>query len=99
MSEGLRGEHRFEMALTRAEFLRLLPLAVGQVQLRVGAECIEGCTDDVQWTIRIVERPERRIAALALPVLDVTLDCAAVEPDGVKRFVERFLAAYQRAGG
>jgi len=97
---GGRGDgYRFEMALTRAEFVRLLPFAVGQPQLRVEGECIEGRTQDVEWTIRIVERPERRIAGLTLPTLDVTLDCAAADRHGVQRFVERFLRGYQRAGG
>lgn len=93
------GGYRFEMALTRAEFLRLLPLAVGQLQSRLEGECIEGCTHDVEWTIRIIEQPERRIAGLTLPTLEVMLDCVAADRHGVQRFVERFLRAYQRAGG
>jgi hypothetical protein len=91
--------YRFEMALTRAEFLRLLPFAVGQPKLRVEGESIAGRTRDVEWMIRIVEQPERRIAGLALPTLDVTLECAAGDRDGVQRFIDRFMRAYQRAGG
>ncbi len=91
--------YRFEMALTRAEFLRLLPVAVGQLQLRVEGECIAGRTHDVEWTIRVIERPERRIASLTLPTLEVMLDCAAADRHDVQRFFEQFMRAYQRAGG
>lgn len=99
MSGGSGREYRFEMTLTRAEFLRLLPFAVGPLDLHDQAECIDGRTDDVQWSLRLVERPERRIAGLTLPMLDVTLECAAVDGERIKRFVDRFLLAYRRAGG
>jgi hypothetical protein len=91
--------HRFEMALTRAEFLRLLPLAVGTFQWQPDGLGVEGRTDETVWTVRFLERPDRRVGPLTLPVLDVTLACSSTRPDDEVRFVERFLRAYQRAGG
>ena len=90
--------HRYEMAITRDDFLRLLAFAVGAaVDCKNGY--MEGRTGGVDWSLRIAERPPRRIAALTLPVLDVALACRAADAADIDRFVERFLRAYQRAGG
>jgi hypothetical protein len=43
--------------------------------------------------------PQRRVGALDLPVLAVTLTVCAPDAGAERRFVERFLRAYQRAGG
>jgi hypothetical protein len=94
-----RDVRHFEMALTRDDFLRLLPLAVGPRRGQRDDGWIDGWTDGVEWSLRIVAAADRRIASLQLPVLHVTLDCSAHDRDAVNRFVERFLRAYQRAGG
>jgi hypothetical protein len=99
MNLARRHVHRFEMALTRDDFLRLLPFAVGQQARRAGASLLEGSTDGVEWSVHLAEGAERRIASLALPVLYVELGCSAPDDQAVDRFVERFLRAYQRAGG
>ena len=85
---------RWEMSITRAEFLRLLPAAVGSQ-----AAALEGTSGDVAWRLELADRDARRIASLAMPVLDVRLDLRASGPEAAERFVERFLRAYQRAGG
>lgn len=85
---------RWEMSITRADFLRLLPAAVGSQDAG-----LEGASGDVAWRLELAERDERRIASLAMPVLDVRLDLRASGPEAAERFVERFLRAYQRAGG
>jgi len=92
-------EYRFEMGITRVEFLRLLPFAMGRIELHSEREPIEGHTDGVVWSLRAAERADRRIAALTLPILDVTLTCTAADDESIEAFVERFLLAYQRAGG
>jgi hypothetical protein len=98
MARGCAARYRYDMALTRADFLRLLPFAA-HGPWRVDGDRLEGATDGVSWSLRIVEGPERRIALLALPTLDVTLDCAADSDDRIERFHERFLLAFQRGGG
>ena len=87
------------MGITRVEFLRLLPFATGKIDLHSERELIEGHTEGVEWSLRVAERAERRIAELTLPILDVTLTCAATDDESIGAFVERFLLAYQRAGG
>jgi hypothetical protein len=91
--------HRFEMAVTRAEFVRLLPHAVGPVDPTWRGDRLEGATEGIRWSLRCAEMPHRRVGAFDLPVLDVTLTVGAPDANAERRFVERFLAAYQRAGG
>ncbi len=50
---------RYEMSLTRAEFLRLLPVAVGHAPWRVdGADILSGAGP--AWRIRLDEGPAGR---------------------------------------
>jgi hypothetical protein len=95
---GASAKHRYEMSATRAEFLRLLGVAVGEVPALRG-DTIVGRTCGVDWTLRVCERPERRVAQLALPVLDVALECRAADAAQIDRFVARFVLAFQRGGG
>jgi hypothetical protein len=89
--------HRFEMGITRVEFLRLLPVAVGHAVYRIEGDDIEA--EDDAWWIRVEEQPGRRFGAVVLPVLAVTLVLGAMKGAEARIFVERFLLGYQRAGG
>lgn len=89
--------HRFEMGITRVEFLRLLPVAVGHAVYRVEGDDI--AADGDAWWIRLEEQPGRRFGAVVLPVLAVTLVLGAMSGQEARIFVERFLLGYQRAGG
>jgi hypothetical protein len=51
------------------------------------------------WRIKLREMPQRRIALLALPVLDVELVIDAPSGTEAKAFLDRFLLGFQRAGG
>lgn len=89
---------RYEMSLTREEFLRLLPVAVGHAPWRVdGADIRSGAAP--AWRIRLDERPGRAFGPVRLPVLDVTIDLAGVPAADRAAFIERFLLGFQRAGG
>lgn len=95
-------ERRFEMGITRVEFLRLLPLAVGPLPAAAadgGFETYAGAIDGLAWRIGIAVQPPRRIALLAVPVLYVLLDVRAPDPEAARAFLDRFLLTYQRAGG
>ena len=88
----------YEMGITRAEFLRLLPAAVGHAPFRIEGDEIHG-DGALSWRIKLRERPQRRIALIALPVLDVELDIDAPSGTEAKAFIDRFLLGFQRAGG
>jgi hypothetical protein len=85
------------MALTRNEFLRLLPVAVDHAEYRIMEDSVVHTGGE--WRIALEKKPERRIALLVMPVLGVTVEISQANPDKASRFVERFLLGYQRAGG
>lgn len=82
---GSRAVHRWEMGITRAEFDRLL----------AGVPRNSG----LHWRVDAIEAAPRRLGLIAMPVLQVTLEVEGGPPAAVDRFVERFLLAFQRAGG
>ena len=86
------------MGITRAEFLRLLPAAVGHAPFRIEGDEIRG-GGAPSWRIKLREMPTRRIALVALPVLDVELVIDADSGAEAQAFVDRFLLGFQRAGG
>ncbi len=89
---------RYEMGLTRAEFLRLLPVAIQGDWCPI-PDGASGSWSGIEYRVRVAERPERRIAQLAVPVLEVSLEFCTDRAEAVERFIARFLGAYQRAGG
>jgi len=89
----------FEMSLSRAEFLRLLPVAVGHEAWRLKGDEISGEGSRPSWRIQLAERPGRRFGPVELPVLAVTLSIEDAAKADRAAFVARFLLGYQRAGG
>lgn len=87
------------MAITRAEFLRLLPVAVGHESCRVEGDDIVAAGGAFPWRIRIEQRMGRRFGPVTLPVLAVRLFLDEASRDEAQAFVARFLLGYQRAGG
>ena len=90
-------EYRAEMTITRAEFERLLPGAIDHGAWN--GDVMEGTWNGIAWRLAVLERPERRIAALALPVLEVIVRMDTGDAAAAKPFFDRFERAYQRAGG
>jgi hypothetical protein len=86
------------MALTRAEFLRLLPVAVGGAPHRVEGNVVSSEASRPAWRIRMGERPPRAFGPVRIPVLAVALEVDAGDEER-DAFVARFLLGYQRAGG
>jgi hypothetical protein len=87
------------MSLTRADFLRLLPAAVGNAPWRIEGDLIEGEAASPGWRIRLEERRGRSLGPVVLPVLGVTLDVGRAPEAARAAFVRRFLLGFQRAGG
>jgi len=92
-------QYRYEMGITRAEFLRLLPEAVGHAAWRIEGDDIAGDGTLPSWRIRLDERPGRRFGPVALPVLGITLALEGASDADCAAFVKRFLLGFQRAGG
>lgn len=91
--------HCYEMGITRAEFLRLLPEAVGHAGWRIQGDDVAGEGTRPSWRIRLNEKAGRRFGAVEIPVLEVTLDLEGASETECAVFVSRFLLGFQRAGG
>lgn len=85
-----------EMALTRAEFLRLLPGAADGVAWRD-----EGGVVHVGNAVEIALEPlpPRRLGLFEIPVMRVTLSFHGWTETEVRAFVQRFDRAFQKGGG
>ena len=90
--------HRdLEMSITREEFLRLLPAAVGPFE--ENGDTIRGHGTACGWLIRLTPLAGRRVGSMAVPrhQVDIVLEgCAESEAEA---FVERFHRAFLRGGG
>ena len=87
------------MGLTRAEFLRSLPEALGHPHYRIDGDRIE--IEDPAGPIRILLGPaeERRIGMLRLPVIRVGFQFGEMPRTERDRFMGRFERYFQRGGG
>jgi hypothetical protein len=94
-------EHEMEMALSRADFMRLLPQAVrGPYRVAEDAEGrIFGGLGGMGWDIQLTALPPRKIALLELPRLKVLLRLHSNDPVATGAWLHRFMLGYQRAGG
>ena len=89
----------FDMALTREDFLRLLPAAVGGVPYRVEGDEIASGGGEPAWRIRLEARPPRAFGPVGIPVLAVALTIEGATEARAAAFLDRFLLGFQRAGG
>jgi hypothetical protein len=89
----------FDMALTREDFLRLLPVAVGGSAFSVQGGEIASAGSGPAWRIRLEPRPGRAFGPVRIPVLAVSLTMEGATEAQARAFVDRFLLGFQRAGG
>ena len=99
----LRYRRTLEMTISREEFLRLLPAAVGPFDVDPVAPASD--VAHASWlahprgTIRLVPLPPRQLGTVAVPRhrAEVALEeCSAAEGDA---FMDRFHRAFLRGGG
>ncbi len=88
-----------EMGLGRQDFLRLLPGALGTADFTVDGNSIVLKDGPRRIEIAIAEKPERRIAKLALPVMRVVISFIGYGGDEAAQALARFERAYRRTGG
>lgn len=87
-----------EMALTREEFLRLLPGTLGVAALP-GDQVFVGGEGPRSWSLTLVPLPEWRVGALRLPRLRVDFRFEGHSSTEVEAFMARFHRAFLRGGG
>jgi len=90
--------HRsLEMSLSREEFFRLLPAAVGPFV--VDGDTVRQSGGDRNWTIRLVPLAERRMGAAVVPRHRVEIILEGCLEAEAEAFMERFHRAFLRGGG
>lgn len=92
--------HRtLEMSISRPDFLRRLPAAVGQEAVREENGRFSGREGGGRWSLRLVPLPDRQLARVVLPCHRVEIGLEGYDDPGIEAFMARFLRAYQRGGG
>ncbi|WP_243316600.1 hypothetical protein [Geothrix paludis] len=93
-------DHRLdlEMAISREEFLRLLPGAVGY--FAEGEEGLfRGADGAGPWTIRLVPLADLRLGSVVLPRHRVEVRLAGCPAEAAQAFLARLLRGFMRGGG
>jgi hypothetical protein len=88
-----------EMGCTREDFLRWLPGATRQAPVRAEGEDLVLTVGAGEVRILLRERPPRRIALLALPVLGVRFTFAGLDEAARGDFLLHLDRHTQRGGG
>lgn len=90
--------HRIlEMSLTRKEFFRLLPGAVGTY--RADGDTVRWSEGGRGGTIRLVRLEDRRLGSVVIPRHSVEIALEACSEEEGETFLARFHRAFLRGGG
>lgn len=85
----------FEATISRADFVRLLPLATGDDSLRETADGFAGNG----WHLRLTPMPPLAIGSIRLERHRVEIALDGLSPAAREAFMRRFTQHYQRGGG
>tara|TARA_R110000787_G_scaffold285461_3_gene401168 strand:- start:50347 stop:50646 length:300 start_codon:yes stop_codon:yes gene_type:complete len=89
-----------DMGITHAEFLRLLPRALGGAEFQViGTTIIFKDQNERTLTIQLGPESERRIALMRIPRTMVNLKFQGYDAPALEVFLTHFDHSYQRGGG
>jgi hypothetical protein len=89
-----------DMALTRAEFLRSLDVAMQGLDYRVEANVVTAGSADRGITITVKPLPSRRLSGLlSLPRAEVRISFHGYDEPAQAEFLGSFERAFQRGGG
>ena len=90
--------HRnLEMSITRGEFFRLLPAAVGPFE--ADGNTIRGHGTACGWLIRLTPLADRRVGSIDVPRHQVDIVLEGCAERAAEAFMERFHRAFLRGGG
>ncbi len=91
---------RLEMALTPADFRRLVPFLPGAGE--VGPDALSACGEQPgsrRWRITLTNIRARAVSRFSLPVADVEIALTGYRPPEAEKFLERFHLVFRRGGG
>jgi hypothetical protein len=87
-----------DMSISREDFFRLLPVAVGLAAVDKG-EVISGSEEGRHWTIRLEPLADRCLGRVVLPRQRVGIELEGYSGDEAEAFLARFHRGFQRGGG
>ena len=86
-----------EMSLSREEFFRLLPSAVGSFE--ADGDTIRGDANACRWVIRLERLPDYRAGRVVVPRHRVDMLVDGCSQTDAEAFLERFRRGFLRGGG
>ncbi|MBI4757318.1 MAG: hypothetical protein HY778_18305 [Betaproteobacteria bacterium] len=89
----------WEMSISRTEFERSLPDAVGRVPYRAEGDEFRWRDGPRRWWIRLTRMPDHRVALLTLPRHRVEFRFDGYTAREVDAFLRRFALYFRRGGG
>ncbi len=90
--------HRsLEMSLSREEFFRLLPAAVGPFE--VDGDTVRWSDGDRGWTIGLVPLADHRLGSVVVPRHRVEIALETCSEEEAEAFMDRFHRGFLRGGG
>jgi hypothetical protein len=89
--------HSLEMSLSREEFFRLLPAAVGPVDAT--GDTIEGRVGPCRWRISLARLADHRAGSVVVPRHRVDIEIEECGDADAGAFMDRFHRAFLRGGG
>ena len=84
-----------EATITRADFLRILPAATGEDDVR----CVDGCYVGRGWSLRLTPLPPLKIGIVEMERHRVEIEFDGLSREARERFMNRFTQHYFRGGG
>ena len=87
------------MSISHADFLRLLPRALGGLEFETVAGGFEARSGDARIRIRLGPERTQRFASLELPLTEVRISLSGFAAGEAEAFMNRFDLAYRRGGG
>ena len=88
-----------DMSLSRDEFLRLLPVAVGGAAIEEMDGCFRGSDDQGRWTIQVHPIKDLCLGSVILPRHRIDLCLEGYSEEAERAFLVRFHRGFQRGGG
>ena len=86
---------RHDATITRQDFLRILPAATGEADIRESAGIFFGRG----WSVRLTAIPVLEIGSVRLERHRVEIEFDGLTEAEQERFMQRFTLHYQRGGG
>lgn len=99
MTAGATWRREAELSITRSEYLRILPAALGGMPFLERDDGIEAGDGPRQVWIKFLRSGIRSLGSLNLPTLAVTMELGGFTDVERTAFLRRFDQAFQRGGG